>query len=136
MKRNSHLILFCLFLAGGILLSLAPIQVPDGVDKVYHFVGFALVTTSAISTFISFFGKKYIDSFLIFLLAFGGVFAGMSEFAQKFVALRSCNVEDWITNLCGITLVVVISFLSLSKEKTKVELNSGRFEFKDLPAAF
>ena len=122
MKRTSHLLLFCLILVGGVLLSLAPIQVPEGADKVCHFFGFILVTSMAISTFISFFGEQYINHFLVFLLALGGVVAGISEFAQKFILLRECSVEDWITNLGGIALVVVIAFLVFAKEKRNIDL--------------
>lgn len=114
--------MFCLILVGGVLLSIAPIQVPDGVDKICHFIGFILVTAMAISTFIIFFGKKYINSFLICLLAFGGILAGISEFAQKFITLRECSVEDWVTNLGGIAIVVVIAFLVFAKKKRNIDL--------------
>lgn len=67
------------------------------------------------------------------MLTFGGVFAGISEVLQKFIAIRSCDVNDWLVNLCGIALVCAITFLTNSKEKKDIELNQERFDFKDLP---
>lgn len=134
MKKSTQLLLFALCLAMGVLLDLAPIKVPDGIDKIYHLMGFSLMTFLTITTYVSFFGKKSINCFLMFLVTFGGVFAGIAEFLQKFVLIRECSVDDWITNLLGITLIVVIAFLHYSKEKQNMELNEGRFEFKDLPA--
>ncbi len=110
MKKFTQLIFFCLLLVTGVLLDIAPIHVPDGVDKVCHFIGFSLITVFAILTFVSFFGKKWINFFLMFLLVFGGVFAGLSEFLQFFTAARDCSVGDWITNLSGIAFVVLIMF--------------------------
>lgn len=133
MKKSQQLLLFCLLLVAGVLLDIAPIQVPDGIDKIYHFIGFSVITISAISTFIAFFGKKSLDYFLLFLLAFGGIAAGICEFLQKFVAIRECSVYDWATNLFGITLVVIITYLVNSKENSNVESDENRFDFKDLP---
>jgi len=133
MKKVSQFLLLALLLAVGILLDLAPIQVPDGVDKVYHFFGFALITFFAINTFVSHYGKKSLDSFLMFLLTFGSVFAGISEFLQKFVSVRECDPVDWLTNLFGITLVVAITYFMNSKQHRDAELNESQFDFKDLP---
>lgn len=136
MRKSIQLILLCLLLMIGALLDLAPVHVPDGIDKLYHFIGFSFVTLFAIATYVSFFGKKLLNFFFMFLLTFGGVFAGISEFLQKFVAVRDCSVADWITNLCGISFVVALAFLAYSKERRTVELSEGRFDFKDLPVVF
>jgi len=135
MKKITQLLLFCTFLAVGIILDLAPIHVSAGIDKLYHFMGFSLITIFAISTFVSFLGRKSLNAFLLFLLGFGGIFAGISEFLQTFVAVRDCSVNDWVTNLCGIAVVVVFTFLISSKENTTAELNEGQFDFKDLHVA-
>ena len=136
MKKIAPLLLFCLILAAGVLLDIAPIQVPDGIDKVYHFVGFALITIFAITTFVSFLGEKVLNQFLLFLLAFGGIFAGLSEYLQSFTTARSCSVNDWITNLLGISFVVIITFLINAKKNKTAEVSDGRFEFRDLPQLF
>ena len=133
MKKKLQLLVLGLVFVVGILLDLAPIRVPDGIDKIYHFIGFSLITILAISTYISFFGKKWINLFLMSLLIFGGIFGGISEFLQKYVAIRDCSFQDWITNLCGVTLIVVIAFLNGSRERKKIESNESQFEFKDLP---
>jgi len=130
------MILFCLFLVGGILLDLAPIHVPDGIDKIYHFIGFALITVLAISIFVSFFGKKWINSYFIFLLISGGILGGVSEYLQKLTAVRGCCVEDWLANLAGITLVVILAYIFYSKEEKTIELTQGRFDFKDIPIIY
>jgi len=133
MNKNKQMLLFCLLLAAGILLDIAPIQVPEGIDMVYHFIGFASITISAISTFTAFLGTKALNAFLFFLLGFGGVFAGISEFLQVFTAVRTCSVNDWITNLSGIALIVAIAFLANAKEQKKIELDEERFDLKDIP---
>ncbi|MDD3436889.1 MAG: hypothetical protein PHC64_07045, partial [Candidatus Gastranaerophilales bacterium] len=81
--KNIHLITFILLIITGITLDLAPIQVPDGIDKVYHFIGFFLITIFAIASFSSIFGKKQLGKFFMFILIFGGFFAGISETLQK-----------------------------------------------------
>lgn len=135
-KKISNLILLVSVLATGILLDIAPISVPDGVDKVYHFIGFALLTALAISTYVSFFGKKHINLFLMALLILGGVFGGLSEFLQEFVSMRDCSVNDWLADLFAVNLVVVFTFLNVSREKKNIESLDGRFEVKDLPLIF
>ena len=134
MKKITLLITFILVLAAGVLLDLAPIRVPDGIDKIYHFAGFSILTFFAILNFVEFFGKKSVNSFLLFIMTFGGIFAGISEFLQKLTAFRDCDVNDWLTNLCGITIVCIITFLVYSKQKKEFEIDQATFDFKDLPA--
>lgn len=134
MSRVKHLVLFLLILFVEIILDLAPIQVPDGIDKFYHFLGFALLTVLAISTFIVYFGKSFLNYFYLFLLTFGSLFAGLAEVLQSFVAVRECSAGDWLANLMGITIVVAIAYLNNSRNKKNAELKESQFYFKDLPA--
>lgn len=134
MKKATLLLLFVILLSSGVILDLLPIQVPDGIDKLYHFIGFAAITVTSISLFEAFFGKRLINSFLMCILIFGGFFAGISEVLQKLVSVRSCDVNDWIVNLLGISLVCVITFLINSKAGKIRDLNYEMFEFKDLPS--
>lgn len=117
MKKETHLTIFILLLIAGITLDLAPIQVPQGIDKIYHFIGFAIITAFAITTFIGFFGKKYLNIFFVFILIFGGLFAGISEEMQKFTVVRGCDVFDWLVNLAGITIACVLAFLINAKKE-------------------
>lgn len=121
MKKSTHLIIFIALIAIGILLDLAPIQVPAGVDKVYHFIGFFVITISAIITFYKFFGTKWLNLFFMLTLIGGGLLAGLSENAQKFVPIRGCDPYDWITNIGGISLACVIFFLINSFNKNREE---------------
>lgn len=121
MKKNTHLTIFILLIISGILLDLAPIKVPTGVDKILHFLGFFIFTMSAIITFYKFFGTKWLNLFFILVLTGGGLFAGLSESAQKFVAIRGCDPYDWITNIGGISLACVIFFLMNSFNKSREE---------------
>lgn len=122
MKKSTHLIIFISLIVIGILLDLAPIEVPAGVDKVCHFAGFFLITMSAIITFYKFFGTKWLNIFFIMLLTVGGLFAGLSESAQKLVAIRGCDPYDWITNISGISLACVVFFLMNSFNKSHEEI--------------
>lgn len=123
MKKSTHLIIFISLIALGIILDLAPIEIPAGIDKVYHFTGFFIITISAITTFCAFFGKKWINIFFILVLIGGGLCAGLSEDAQKLVPIRGCDPVDWLTNLGGISLACVLFFIinavSMSKEENE-----------------
>ena len=120
----------------GILLDIAPIHVSEEIDKICHFTGFSIITALAIVTFLAFFGRKSINSFLLFLLTFGGIFAGFTEILQRFITARSCCVEDWIVNLCGITVVSIFAFLFHSKREKEIRLHEERLDFKDFPVIF
>lgn len=111
MKKKVNLIVFISIIIVGIILCLAPIKVPAGIDKVYHFIGFFAVSLSAISTYRAFFGEKFLNYFMVFLLILGGLLAGLSEDAQKFVAVRGCDVFDWFTNLGGIGLACLLTLI-------------------------
>lgn len=111
MKRSTHLIIFICLIIIGIILDLAPINVPAGVDKVYHFIGFFTITMSAIITFYEYFGAKWMNLFFVLVLIGGGLCAGLSEDAQKFVAIRGCDPLDWLTNLGGISLACALFFI-------------------------
>jgi VanZ family protein len=131
MNKIIKLSLFVVAVFIGILLDLLPIQVPNGIDKVYHFIGFALITMCAISTFVAFVDKKWLNYFLIFLLVFGGIFAGMAEFVQKCTIMRNCSVEDWVVNLSGIVFVTLFVFLANAKEAKNHDVFESCFELKD-----
>lgn len=111
MNKTTNLIIFIILTIAGIALDIAPIQVPAGIDKVYHFIGFFLITLSAMITFISFFGKNFLYHFMVFTLTFGALLAGFAENIQKFVPIRGCDPQDWFVNLSGIGLACIIIFL-------------------------
>jgi VanZ family protein len=120
-RKIINLIVFITLLIAGIALDLAPIEVPAGIDKVYHFIGFFVITISAIITYISFFGTKFLNYFIVLILTLGGLCAGLSEDAQKLIPIRGCDVTDWLTNLGGIGLACVFLFLLNSKIQRKKE---------------
>lgn len=121
MKKNTHLIIFISLILLGLFLDLAPIKVPAGVDKVYHFIGFFVITMSAIITFYKFFGTKWLNLFFMLTLIGGGFLAGLSENAQKLVAARGSDPYDWVTNIGGISLACFIFFLMNSLNKSREE---------------
>jgi len=133
MKKSTKLLLFCLLTVVGIALDIGPFQVPDGIDKILHFTGFFLITQLSISTYKSFFGKKNINFFLLFVLVAGGTMAGLAEFVQKYTPMRECSAADWLTNLFGISLGTLVAYLSYKKECKNIELDESRFKSKDLP---
>ena len=128
MKKIIRLIWLILFLFGVVMFYLAPISVPDYIDKIYHFIGFAVLTMLSISAFAAFFDTKWLNTFLVFILIFGGTIGGLAELAQKFVLARSCNYEDWIANLCGIVFVVLFVYLVNSKQERSAELFEEKFD--------
>jgi len=110
---------------------IAPISVPNYVDKVYHFIGFAVLTILSISLFAAFFDKKWLNFFLVFLLIFGGAIAGVVELAQKhYSAVRSCDYNDWIANLSGIVFVALFVFLANSRQERSIELFDEKFDIE------
>jgi len=129
MKKFIRLIWFILFLFGMVMFYITPVAVPNYVDKIYHFIGFAVLTILSISLFAAFFDKKWLNSFLVFLLIFGGAIAGIAELAQKhFSAIRSCDYEDWIANLCGIVFVTLFVYLVNSRQESNLELFEEKFD--------
>lgn len=121
MKKSTYLIIFIVLLFTGVILDLAPIEVPAGIDKVYHFTGFFIITISAITTFYKFFGTKWLNLFFILALIGGGLCAGLSEDAQKLVPIRGCDPVDWLTNLGGISLACALFFIVNSISKSREE---------------
>ncbi len=123
MKKNTYLIIFVSLIALGIILDLVPIPIPMGVDKIYHFLGFFIITISAITTFYKFFGTKWLNLFFVLTLIWGGLFSGLSEDAQKFIPLRNSDPFDWLTNLSGISLACALFFLLFAVNKRRKKEN-------------
>lgn len=133
MKKIIRLSWFVLFLFGMVVFDLGPIQVPDGIDKVYHFIGFSIFTVLSISLFAAFFDKKWLNAFLVFLLIFGGAIAGITEFVQKVLSsTRECSYEDWLANLFGIVFVTLFVYLVNSKQESKIELFEEKFDLENI----
>lgn len=131
MKKIIRLIWLILFLFGGVMSYIAPLSVPDYIDKIYHFIGFAVFTILSISVFAAFFDKKWLNTFLVFILIFGGTIGGLAELAQKTVLMRSCSYEDWIANLLGIVFVVLFVYLVNSKQDRSAELFEEKFDLEE-----
>jgi len=131
MKKFIRVVWFVLFLFGMVMFYIAPISVPEYVDKIYHFIGFTVLSILSISLFAAFFDKKWLNTFLVFLLLFGGAIAGVAELVQKhFSALRSCDYNDWIANLCGIVFVTLFVFLANSRQERSIELFDEKFDIE------
>lgn len=122
MTKRNNLIVFISLLMLGLVLNLAPIEVPAGVDKVYHFIGFFVISLSAISTFLACFDKKWLNLFIVLMLTVGALCAGLSEDAQKLTLVRGCDVFDWIANIGGISLASLLTFLYSSKKEQEDEI--------------
>ena len=122
MTKITSLILLIFFLFIGFLLSVLPIKVPDGIDKIYHFAGFYSVTVFSIYVITKFFGKKKINSYFVFILIIGAGLATLSELIQDGAVLRNCNSDDWITNLAGVSSATLIMYLSNLRVTRKLEL--------------
>ncbi len=124
MKKAVLLIIFAMLIVVAILLNFAPIHVPSPMDKICHFAGFSVLTAFAILAFDSFFGEKSINSFILFVFIFGGVFAAIFEFSQSFVPQRSCDINDLFVNLSAIAFMCAISFLFYSWKKVVKSLQN------------
>ncbi|HBG49567.1 MAG TPA: hypothetical protein DDW90_08730 [Cyanobacteria bacterium UBA9971] len=131
MKKFIRIFWFVLFLFAMVMFYVAPVSVPDYVDKFYHFIGFAIFAMLSIALFAAFFDNKWLNTFLVFLLIFGGVIAGAAELAQKqFSTIRSCTYEDWIANLCGIIFVTLFVYLANSRQESNIDLFEEKFDIE------
>ena len=131
MKKFIRIFWFVLFLFAMVMFYVAPVSVPDYVDKFYHFIGFAIFAMLSIALFAAFFDNKWLNTFLVFLLIFGGVIAGAAELAQKqFSEIRSCTYEDWIANLCGIVFVTLFVYLANSRQESNIDLFEEKFDIE------
>lgn len=131
MKKTLLLTAFVLLLITAFLLNITPVHVPDGIDKVFHFIGFSSLATFAILVFRSFFGEDSINFFIILVLIFGGVFAGIFEISQNFIPTRSCDINDWFMNLFGIAFSCALSFLFYAKKGILAKEKHSAFNFKE-----
>jgi len=131
MKKFIRIFWFVLFLFAMVMFYVVPISVPDYVDKFYHFIGFAIFAILSIALFAVFFDNKWLNTFLVFLLIFGGVIAGVAELAQKhFSEIRSCDYGDWIANLYGIVFITLFVYLANSRQKLSIELFEEEFKIE------
>lgn len=118
MKKNTTIITLILYSAVCFTLYIIPFHVPNGIDKLLHILGFALLTILAIASFITTKGDKSLNFFLFILLITGGLLAGVAEYIQGFIPARSCSVEDWVANIFGISLVSASTFVfNIKKQK-------------------
>jgi VanZ family protein len=119
MKKIIYVLILLIITFTGVLLSVLPISVGAGVDKIYHFIGFFIATLVFNIAFIGIFGKKYLNYYIIFALIAGGIVAAISEKLQTFSTVRSCDALDWLVNVIAIALAIVIIYfidLILSKK--------------------
>lgn len=101
----------------GIILDVLPIHVPNGIDKIYHFVAFAILSIVIILCYVEFYGTKFINRFLVCLLLLGGIVACCSELLQKLSSIeRDCSALDWLFDILAIGVVGIISYLYYSRK--------------------
>lgn len=122
MKKIIILLVLILALIGGVYLDLAPVIVPDYIGKIFHFLGFAFITLLLTVLYRQFFGTKKLNVFLVSVLLIGGIIAGLSEYLQRSVILRSCTYDDWLANLSGIAVVILSVYLINAKHEKEIEV--------------
>lgn len=119
-KLYSAFILLFLFVLG-FYLTIIPIRVGEGVDKIYHFSAFFIVTLIVSLIYVVNFGKKHLNFFIVAVLIFGALLGAFSEGLQSLTSIRACDPDDWITNLLGMTIAVMLVYL-LNVKSSKQEI--------------
>lgn len=121
MNKYVLLILLVIAIITGVVLDVMPIQIHDGIDKLWHFIAFAIFSALVTLCYVAFFGIKNINSFLFYLLIAGGMAACCSELLQTLSDTeRDCSVWDWLFDISAIGTVCGIFYLYYSK-KLKAE---------------
>ena len=116
-KKFILLALLVIVIISGIILDLLQIHIPNGVDKVWHFVAFSLFSYLLILCYVEFYGTKFINRFLVLFLIIGGILACCSELLQKFSSIdRDCSALDWFFDILAIGFVGIISYLFYSRK--------------------
>ncbi len=110
-KRSIPVIVYSLAIVIESAQSKAP--VPDlgfeMQDKLYHLAGYTLyglLLTYALRA-TSWHWKRVV----MFTLLIGALFAASDEWHQYFVPGRSCDIFDWIADVCGLTVSCALSTL-------------------------
>ncbi len=127
-KKIILLTLLVITIISGVVLEMLPIHIHDGLDKVCHFMAFAIFSGLLTLCYVEFFGAKLINRFLVYLLIIGGVVACFSELLQNFRSIeRDCCALDWLFDILAIGFVGMITYLYYS-QKEKIEVRDD-FEF-------
>ncbi|OGH96377.1 MAG: hypothetical protein A2104_04785 [Candidatus Melainabacteria bacterium GWF2_32_7] len=127
MSKFKSLIILTFILFIGLLLSILPIKVPGGIDKIFHFIVFYGTTTFSTYIIIKAFGNKWINHYLIAILMIGGGLATLSELIQDYVPLRSCDLDDWFINLTGIGASILVTYLLNQRSIRESEILEEEF---------
>lgn len=105
----------------GVILDFAPISVPGGIDKIYHFIGFAVFSTLLVLCYVEFYGTKAINKFIVVMLILGGFAACGSEMLQSvFDDNRDCSAADWFFDVLAIGTVGTVSFFNYTRKEETI----------------
>ncbi|MEE9447176.1 MAG: VanZ family protein [Arenicellales bacterium] len=92
--------LYFIFLSWQLLSPVTIIKVGEW-DKLYHFIGFGALGTSAVLAFLH---KSCARHLAIALICY----AALTEVIQYFVPGRSFSVLDWLADTAGILVAIMI----------------------------
>ena len=112
-----------------VILNVCPIVVPNGLDKIVHYIGFFMFSGYACFVYVKMYGKKYFNFFLVRLLIYGAVLATITELSQKYASLRSCDVYDWLYDIYGIASAGIFAYFVNLTVSHKAEVDYDEAEF-------
>lgn len=97
----------------GVYLGLSDFKIPDGVDKIYHFGSFFIVTIVVSGAcYYAFSTKAWFNYFLITICLIGGTAGALVEKLQEYYSInRTSEYEDWLANIAGITIGIILIYL-------------------------
>lgn len=111
-------IITVLFIIIGVYLDISHIHVPNGIDKIAHFIAFFLATSWLMFLITKLLPPKFFPQLIVILFLFLGVFAAFAEKIQNITADRSCDSLDWMANIAGIMLAGLVFYLTSIRLKS------------------
>ena len=106
----------CILVATWIPGAMVPrVPAPEGTDKVVHFI-FFLVLAFLIQRALRAQGSARLVPYVILALAAFGAF---DEYVQQFIPGRSMELLDWVADVSGAIVGVVIARLTLERRAAR-----------------
>jgi VanZ family protein len=106
----------CILVATWIPGAMVPrIPAPDGTDKLVHFI-FFVVLGFLIQRALGLQRNVRLTAYVILALA---AFAALDEFVQQFIPGRDMELFDWIADVSGAIVGVVIARLTLERRTAR-----------------
>ncbi|MEW5821152.1 MAG: VanZ family protein [Cyanobacteriota bacterium] len=106
-------------------MSFSSINIPHGYDKILHFMAYFMATIIvSLSFYYVFTNKHWFNYFLIVICILGAIVGAVIEKLQEYYnPIRECETNDWLANITGISIAILVIYLFNIYDNRKKERN-------------